>query len=263
MSRRPVRLVATAMCAFLTTLAGCSLIGEGASGAVMVRRRRCSCFGADELARRVPGVVLTGYVGCDSRGDSAYVEWTHPSFARLKLAVLALDCTPVPEATSDQTCGLDCQGRSVVRLSLPEMSDKTGAGECRPWLRVAGRGVARWAVSGMPLHSVNRWRAPDYAPDRTGDGGCPDWLQWRFLHSRSPARHSGRRPRPSVRRRRATVRSVRGHGDHPIPEPARRHAPGRPDHPGRARPGTAQHQLADTGQLPCPELELVTGLVDR
>lgn len=83
---------------------------------------------ADELSRRIPGLVLTGYVGCDS-GQSAYIEWTHPDFAKLKREILVLGCTQVPEATSGQTGGEDCLWagqRFSVRYS--EMYDKTARG---------------------------------------------------------------------------------------------------------------------------------------
>ncbi|MFT3862604.1 hypothetical protein [Micropruina sp.] len=128
MSRQIVGFTAAVMCVGLTMLAGCSLIGEGRERGCDGQEKTALLQGADELARRVPGVVLTGYVGCDS-GDSAYVEWTHPSFAKLKQEVLALDCTHVPEATSDQTGGLDCLwAGQLFGVRYSEMSDKTVRG---------------------------------------------------------------------------------------------------------------------------------------
>lgn len=116
------------MCVVLTTLTGCSLIwqerGRGCEG----DEKTTLVWGADELARRVRGLTLTGYVGCDS-GQAAYVEWTHTSFAKLKQEVSALECTQVPEATSDQTGGLDCLwAGQLFGVRYSEMSDKTVRG---------------------------------------------------------------------------------------------------------------------------------------
>ena len=73
MSRRIATLAATAMCVVLTTLTGCSLIwqerGRGCEG----DEKTTLVWGADELARRVRGLTLTGYVGCDS-GQAAYAH---------------------------------------------------------------------------------------------------------------------------------------------------------------------------------------------
>lgn len=128
MSRRVAGLVATAICVALTTLTGCSLIWDGRERGCDGQEKSTLMQGADELARRVPGLTLTGYVGCDS-GQAAYVEWTHPSFAKLKQEVLALECTQIPEATSDQTGGLDCLwAGQLFGVRFSEMSDKTVRG---------------------------------------------------------------------------------------------------------------------------------------
>lgn len=128
MSRRVSELVVIAMCVVLTVLAGCSLTwqdrGRGCDGV----EKTTLMQGADELARRVPGLALNGYVGCDS-GQSAYVEWTHPSFAKLKQGVSALECAQVPEATSDHTGGSDCLwAGQLFGVRYSEMSDKTVRG---------------------------------------------------------------------------------------------------------------------------------------
>lgn len=133
-------------------LSGCGVLGserqygcEGDEKSALIR-------GSEELVKRVPGLVVEYYSGCDS-GYSAYVAWEHPSFVRLSKQMSSLGCMyirPTDPGSEAFDCTFSGQSRDQLLAHVRRLS---------AWERGSARKVAstcRATSSAIQLSSSSK-----------------------------------------------------------------------------------------------------------
>lgn len=120
-------LRASAALLLVTMLSGCVSLGAEREVGCQGEERAMLMRGGDELAQRVPELVVEYYAGCDS-GQSAYVAWEHPSFARLAKQMSSLGCTYIPP-TDPGSGAFDCDfSGQVFEIGYTRMADRSARG---------------------------------------------------------------------------------------------------------------------------------------